>query len=303
MQTRRVRTPGLDVAYLEHGPADGPPVLLLHGFPDDATAWGPVMERLAAAGRRAVAPFIRGCGGDGGTRFLAADTPRAGDFPALGNDALAVVDALDLGAGGDLVVVGQDWGSPTAEIVAMCRPGRVRRLVKCNWYGVYSMAEMARAQGFHYPQLRALWYVWLLNTPLGEMLMRYDRAGFARALWAEWSPSWDAAARDAALAAAAGSFAGDDWARVALAAYRSGTTEAETDPADDALRAALRDPPPVRCETAIVRGADDGVERSPLSAEALGRYFPGGARVEALPGVGHWPQREAPDAVARAVLA
>lgn len=302
MQTRRVRTRRLDVAYLEHGPADAAPVLLLHGFPDDATAWRPVMERLAAGGRRAVAPFVRGCGGADGTRFLRADAPRAGDFAALGNDALAFVDALDLGSAGDLTVVGQDWGSPTAEAVAMARPERVRRLVKLNWYGVYSMAEMATARAFNYPQLSTLWYVWLLNTPLGDMVVRHDRAGFARALWAAWSPSWKAAERDAALDAVQPSFAGDDWARVALAAYRSGTTDAETDPADDGLRATLREAPPVRCATAIVHGADDGVERSPLSEAALARYFPAGARVEALPGVGHWPQREAPDVVAGAVL-
>ena len=179
----------------------------------------------------------------------------------------------------------------------------MRRLIKCNWYGVYSTAEQARAQAFNYPQLRALWYVWMLNTPVGEMVLKMDRAGFARTLWAEWSPSWDAAARDAAFDAVQGSFAGDDWLRVALAAYRSGTSGAEADPADDALRATLQDPPPVRCETHIVRGADDGVERSPLSAGAMARYFPAGARVTALPGVGHWPQREAPEAVAGAALA
>lgn len=306
MQSKRLQTDRLDVAYLEHGPADGPPVLLLHGFPDDATAWRPVMEALAAGGRRAIAPYVRACGGPDGTRFLRPDTPRAGDFPALGQDAVDVADALDLQG---LTVVGQDWGSPAAEVVAVERPERVRRLVKLNWYGVFSMAEMAKAQGFAYPQLRALWYVWLLNTPLGEMVLQYDRAGLARALWAEWSPSWDAPARDAAFDAVAASFGAparegrDDWARVALAAYREGTTEAETDPADDALRARLRQAPPVRCEAVILHGADDGVERSPLGGEALARYFPAGVRVEALPNVGHWPQREAPHAVARAVLA
>ncbi|HZF68183.1 MAG TPA: alpha/beta hydrolase [Gemmatirosa sp.] len=294
MRTYYLPTGRLDVAYLADGPAGAPPVLLLHGFPDDATAWVPVMERLAAAGRRCIAPFVRGCGG---TCFTADDAPRAGDFAALGNDALALVDALDLK---DVTVVGQDWGSPTAEVVAMCRPERVRRLVKCNWYGVYSMHEMARAHGFAYAQLRTLWYVWMLNTPLGEMALRHDRAGFTRALWEEWSPSWEASARTAALDTVLPSFAGDDWARVVLAAYRSGTGPAESDPGDDALRARLRDPLPIRCPTRLVHGADDGVERSPLSAEARARWFPGGLEVAELAGVGHWPQREAPDAVAAA---
>ena len=299
MDKRRLRTDRLDVAYLEHGPADGQAVLLFHGFPDDATAWTAVMERLGARGLRCLAPFVRACGGDDGTRFLRDDTPRAGDFPALGNDALAFVDALDLR---DVVVVGQDWGSPTAEIVAMERPDRVRRLVKCNWYGVYTMHEMSRAQGFNWTQLRALWYVWMLNLPLGEMVLQYDPVGLARALWAEWSPSWDASARDAALDQVTSSFAGDDWRRVALSAYRAGSSPSETDPDDEALRARLASPQPITCETHIVHGAYDGVERSPLSAEALARWFTAGARVTPLAGVGHWPQREAPDAVVAAVV-
>jgi len=98
------------------------------------------------------------------------------------------------------------------------------------------------------------------------------------------------------------SFAGDDWMRVALAAYRASVGAGEVDPADDALRAQLQDPPPVRCETIIAVGADDGVERTPLSIDALTRCFPGGVRVKVLAGVGHFPQREAPELVAQAVL-
>jgi pimeloyl-ACP methyl ester carboxylesterase len=185
----------------------------------------------------------------------------------------------------------------------MCRPERVRRLVKCNWYGVYSMHEMARAPGFGYAQLRTLWYVWLLNTPVGETILGSDRAGFVRALWEEWSPTWSVDARASALEAVLPSFAGEDWARVALSAYRSGTVPTETDPADEALRAMLQNPSPVRCPTRVVRGVDDGVERSSLAADARARWFPGGLAVTELAGVGHWPQREAPDAVVDAVLA
>lgn len=140
MQTRRLRTPRLDVAYLEHGPADGPPVLLLHGFPDDATAWRPAMEQPAAAGRRAVAPYVRGCGGDAGTRFLRPDTPRAGDFAALGNDALAVVDALDPGANGDLTVVGRTGARPPRR-----RRGRRRGALAARRQGARALLPGRRA--------------------------------------------------------------------------------------------------------------------------------------------------------------
>ncbi|MGB7087041.1 MAG: alpha/beta hydrolase [Phormidesmis sp.] len=296
MQRKTVSTSRLEIAYLDDGPADAPPVLLLHGFPDDATAWTPVMTALVERGRRVIVPFVRGCGP---TRFLQDETPRAGDFAALGQDALDLVEALDLS---NLIVVGQDWGSPTAEIVAMRSPDRVVRLVKLNWYGVYSMAEMARAQGFSYPQLKALWYVWMLNVPLGEMVIQYDRAGFARSLWQEWSPSWNAQARDAALNEVLPSFEGIDWMRVALSAYRANITPTELDPADDALREQLQSPIPVKCETKIITGADDGVERSPLNDESLQRYFAAGVTVRSLAGIGHFPHREAPQIVAEAVL-
>lgn len=297
MNHRTLKSARLEIAYLEHGPAGGPAAVLLHGFPDDATSWKAVMEELAMRGVRSYAPFIRGFGG---TRFLDDATPRAGDFAALGQDALDFVDALALR---DFVVVGQDWGSPAAEIVAMQGPDRVRRLVKLNWYGVYTMAELARAQGFGYAQLRTLWYVWMLNTPLGKMVLDDDRRGFAEVLWEEWSPSWPPRDRAAALESVTPSFDNRDFSRVVLSSYRNGISDAERDPADEPLRQQLNDPPPVMCETVIVRGEDDGVERSPLSAEARARYFRGGCRVEELPGVGHFPQREAPRAVASAVVA
>ncbi len=93
MERKVIRTSRLDIAYLENGPANGSPVLLLHGFPDDATGWHDVMTVLAAHGRRALAPFVRGCGE---TKFLRPETPRAGDFASLGQDAIDFMDALHL---------------------------------------------------------------------------------------------------------------------------------------------------------------------------------------------------------------
>ena len=296
MRQGSVKTNRLQIEYLEDGPPDGLPVLLLHGFPDNATSWTAVMASLAAGGLRSVAPFVRGCGL---THFLREETPRAGDFAALGQDAIDLVDALKLT---NLIVVGQDWGSPTAEILALERPELVAGLLKLNWYGVYTMAELAKAQGFQYSQLRTLWYVWLLQTPLGEMVLRYDRGGLAKALWAEWSPTWLESARDEGLSAVLDSFAGDDWFKVALSAYRTGTPLAELDPLDDALRERLKAPGPVRCKTSFLLGADDGVERTPLSDDAVARYFPRAISRTSLAGVGHFPQRESPDAVSRAIL-
>ena len=187
-------------------------------------------------------------------------------------------------------------------ILTLC--ARVSRLVKLNWYGIYTMAEMASASAFAYPQLRSLWYVWLLNTGMGPMILQHDRGGLARTLWAEWSPSWNPAEREVALERVQASFAGEDWMRVALAAYRSDiSSDAERDPDHRALRARLRKPAPLRVPVVLLTGEDDGVEKSFLGREAMERYFPRGVVSSRLRGVGHFPQREAPEAVARAILA
>src|SRR5262249_43207762 len=104
------------------------------------------MQGASGRGFRCIAPHIRGVGP---TVFLRPDTPRSGDLAALGTDVLQLMEALDLR---DAVVVGQDWGSPAAEVAAAFAPDRVARLIKLNWYGLYTMAELARSQGFAYGQ-------------------------------------------------------------------------------------------------------------------------------------------------------
>ena len=136
-----------------------------------------------------------------------------------------------------------------------------------------------------------------------EALGGKDARTLARELLEMTQEEFSAAFKGSPMKRAALSFAGDDWRRVALAAYRGGSSPAETDPADDALRVRLQNPPPVTCATHILTGADDGVERTPLNPEQLARWFPAGAHSAALRGVGHWPHRESPDAVVEAVLA
>ncbi|MFC5471247.1 alpha/beta fold hydrolase [Cohnella suwonensis] len=291
MEMKSVRTDKLDIAYLENGPKDGPTVLCLHGFPDTAESYREVMELLAIKGYRTLAPFVRGFLP---TKFLSEKTSRAGDFAALGQDALDFVDALDLK---DLMVIGQDWGSPTAEVVASFRPQRIKRLLKLNWHGVFSMNEMMMAQEFKYSQFKTLWYVFLLNTKMGEMILDYDRQGFAKALWAEWSSSWSREERENALLAVSRAFEHDDFKKVTLSAYRANISESEIDPDHIELRKALMNMPSVQCETRILVGEDDGIDRSPLSDTALAMAFKGGYSVARLDGVGHFPQREAPQKV------
>ena len=125
----------LDVAWYGCGPEQGPPVFLMHGFPYDIHAYAQVAPRLAAAGCRAIVPYLRGFGS---TRFLDAATPRSGEQAALGADLLALMDALQVPRA---VLAGYDWGGRAACVVAALWPQRCAGLVSYNSYNIHDIAE------------------------------------------------------------------------------------------------------------------------------------------------------------------
>ncbi|MFI0370893.1 alpha/beta fold hydrolase [Actinomadura sp. 1N219] len=165
---------GLDFGYLTAGPADGPLVLLLHGFPDSAHTWRHLMPELAGVGYRAVAPFMRG--------YAPTSVPEDGVYQtgALVADAVALHDAL--GGGPDAVVIGHDWGAFAAYGAASIAPGRWRKAVTLS---VPPLPEMTGGF-FEYEQLKRSFYMFVFQTPLAEAVL--GRA-FIEGLWRDWSPS------------------------------------------------------------------------------------------------------------------
>ena len=125
---RHIETAHLDVAYFEAGPADGPPVLLLHGFPYDIHSYVDVAPNLADAGFRVIVPHLRG---HGDTRFLSNAIPRTGQQAALGQDVIELMDALGIP---QAILAGYDWGGRAACVVAALWPERVTALVSVNGY-------------------------------------------------------------------------------------------------------------------------------------------------------------------------
>src|SRR5205807_8735933 len=125
-----VRTPTLEIAYEAYGREGGVPVVLLHGFPDDARAFDAVAPPLTAAGHRVLVPYLRGCGP---TRFLDAAEPRMAQQAAIGQDLLDFMDALGIPGAG---LAGYDWGGRAACIAAILAPERVRALVTIGGYHV-----------------------------------------------------------------------------------------------------------------------------------------------------------------------
>ncbi len=285
-----IRAGTLDVAFEQHGPADAPATILLHGFPDDVRAYDAVAPALAADGRRVIVPFLRGCGP---TRFLDPATPRSGQQAALGRDLLALMDALGLP---DAALAGYDWGGRAACIVAALWPARVRALVTVGGYNVQDIAA-APEPAAPEAELR-LWYQWYFHTERGRHALERDRAGFCRLLWRLWSPNLHPT--DAEFARTAASWDNPDFVPVVIQSYRHRHQAAPGDPALEEIEAALAQQPPITVPTVNLDGETDGV-RPPPREDPHRHHFTGRYRREIVPGAGHFLPREAPEAVVRAL--
>ena len=282
----------LAVGYEAWGPEDAPAVLLLHGWPDDPSTWHEVGPRLAAANRRVLAPAWRGVGP---TRFRDAATRRTGDSARLALDTIAFADALGLER---FAVVGHDWGSAVAEALAVGWPERVERLALLS-----SPPRLGGLPTPSFEQARRQWYHWFQATERGGDAVRADPSGFARIMWETWSPAgWF---DEPTFAEVARSFANPDWVDVTLHSYRARWGEAEPDGEGAALTAQVAATKTLGLPTIYLAGEEDRVN-PPATAASVPAKFTGPFALTRIPGVGHFPQREAPDAVAsilRAFLA
>jgi len=169
-----VSTPTLEIAYEESGPAEGPPVVLVHGFPDDVRAYDGVGPPLAATGWRVLVPYLRGYGP---TRFLDPRTPRSGQQAALGRDLKEFLDALGLERAS---LAGYDWGGRAACVVAALWPERVAALVSIGGYNIQNIArsgEPAAPDREH-----RLWYQWYFYTERGRAGLAANRRPLCRLL-------------------------------------------------------------------------------------------------------------------------
>ena len=291
MRTRQLAAGVLDMAIHEDGPADGPPVLLMHGFPYDIHAYAEVAPLLAARGCRVVVPYLRGFGP---TRFASAATPRSGEQAALGADLLALMDALGIGRA---VLAGYDWGGRAACIVAALWPQRCDGLLSFNSYNIQNIARamVPDAPGSEH----SLWYQYYFHSERGRAGLASDRRGFCQLLWKLWSPSWrfDAAAFERTAAA----FDNPDFVEVVIHSYRHRFCLVPGDPALAAIERQLALQPVIRVPAITFDGADDGV-RPVASASQHAHHFTGPREHRVVPGVGHNMPQEVPQVFADAVM-
>jgi pimeloyl-ACP methyl ester carboxylesterase len=282
----------LEIAYLETGPTDGPPVIMMHGFPYDAHAFDEAAALLAAAGRRCIVPFLRGYGT---TRFLSAETFRSGQQAALGSDLKALMDALGIRTA---VLGGYDWGGRAACVAATLWPNRVSGLVTCGT--AYNLQNCNTLRTPLSPETeRRHWYWFYLNSERGAKALADDRRGLCRFLWKGFSPTWDFSGDVFDRSAAA--FENPDFVDVVLHSYRYRIGAVPGDPALEALEQRLATQPPIAVPTVALSGADDGVD-PPKPAGEIAPHFTQLRRLTILTGIGHNLPQEAPDAFVHAVL-
>jgi pimeloyl-ACP methyl ester carboxylesterase len=289
MQT--IRTKVLEIAYLEAGPPDGPPVILLHGWPSDVHDYDKVVPPLAAAGYRVLVPWLRGYGA---TRFLDAATPRSGQQAALGADVRDFMDALAIP---NAVLVGYDWGGRAACVVAALWPQRVSGLVAITGYGIQDIAAASRPAAAE--QEHRYWYQWYFHTDRGRAGLTANRVELTRLLWRLWSPNWTF--DDATLHATTASFDNPDFVDVTIQSYRHRYGNAPGDPAYDALEAQLAAQPPIDVPTIVLHGEDDGVG-PPAGSIPRDRLFTRLLERRQIPRAGHFLSRENPQDVVAAVV-
>jgi len=290
--TLTVRTPTLEIAYEAYGREGGLPVILLHGFPDDARAFDAVAPPLAAAGYRALVPYLRGYGP---TRFLDAGEPRLAQQAAIGQDVLDFMSALRVEKA---ALAGYDWGGRAACIAAILAPDRVRALVTIGGYNVQNPTRAA-ATPAPVAQERAYWYQWYFNTERGRAGLEKNRREICRLLWQEWSPTWKF--DDATFEHTAPSFDNPDFVPVVIHSYRVRYGNAPSDARFDAIERRLAARPPITVPTVILHGGDDAVDMARRSDRDLA-LFPPGTEDRVVPGAGHFMPREKPQAVVDALL-
>ena len=287
---RTARTPMLEIAYQESGPADGAPVILLHGWPSDPHDWDGVTPPLASDGCRVLAPWLRGFGP---TRFVDPAIPRSGQQAALGADVRDFMDALEIRRA---LLVGYDWGGRGACVAAALWPERVRGLVSITGYNIQHIATASRpgtaAQEHRY------WYQWYLHTERGRTGLRQNRRDISRMLWRLWSPNWQF--DDATFEATAQSFDNPDFVEVTIQSYRHRYGNASGDPVFEALEQRLAERPPIRVPTITLHGACDGVA-PPEQSAGHARHFTARYERRVVPVAGHFLSRETPEAVVQAV--
>ncbi|WP_221938419.1 alpha/beta fold hydrolase [Mycobacterium sp. KBS0706] len=288
---KQVDAGDLNVGYAEAGPADGPVVLLLHGWPYDIYAFVDVAPLLAAAGYRVIIPYLRGYGT---TRIRSERTVRNGEPAALAVDTIALMDALKIKTA---IIGGFDWGARTADIVAALWPERCQALVSVSGYLIGSVAAGKKPL----PPKAELqwWYQFYFATERGREGYTQNRDDFNKLIWQLASPQWHF--DDATFDRSATAFDNPDHVDIVIHNYRWRIGLAEGEKRYDEIEQKLAQGPVISVPTITMEGDANGAphpEPSAYRGKFSGKY----EHRTITGGIGHNLPQEAPQAFAQAVL-
>jgi len=282
----------LSTGYAEAGPAAGPPVILLHGWPYDIHSFVEVAPLLASRGYRVIVPFLRGYGS---TRFLSSDTPRNGQPSAVASDLIALMDALKIQKP---ILAGFDWGARTANIVGALWPERCKAMVSVSGYLIGNQ-ESGRVPLPPQAELQ-WWYQYYFATERGRAGYEKYRHDFAKLIWQTASPKWKF--DDATFDRSSASFENPDHVAISIHNYRWRLGLAEGESKYDDLEKKLAKAPVISVPTITMEGDANGAphpEPSAYASKFSGKY----AHRTISGGIGHNLPQEAPKAFSDAVMA
>ncbi|MFF3066800.1 alpha/beta fold hydrolase [Kitasatospora sp. NPDC057936] len=284
----------LDVGYAELGPADGPVVLLLHGWPYDIHSYVDAAPLLADLGYRVLVPYLRG---HGTTRFLSSRTPRNGQQAAIARDTIAFMDALRIDRA---VVAGFDWGSRTGAVMAALWPERVKALVPVSGYLITNREAQTKplAPGAE----RTWWYQFYFATERGKAAMqdRTHRRDLTRFVWQTVSPTWRF--DDATFDRTAAAFDNPDYAAIVIHNYRWRLSIVEGEHRYDHDEHLLARRPAIAVPTITMDPVLDPFTATPADGSTYRDMFTGPYEHRTLTDVGHNLPQEAPTRFAQAVV-
>lgn len=287
---KQINAGPLNVSYVDVGPPDGPPVLLLHGWPYDIHAFVEVAPILVAQGYRVIIPHLRGYGP---TRFLSAHTLRNGQPAALAVDATDLMDALKIDRA---ILAGFDWGARTADIVAALWPERVRGLVAVSGYLIGNQA--AGKMPLSPEAEHEWWYQFYFATERGRLGYERNRKQFSKLIWRLASPKWEF--DDATFERSAAAFDNPDHVAIVIHNYRWRLGLAEGEARYDALEKRLAAGPTIGVPTITMESDANGAPH-PSPASYAGKFTGKYEHRTINGGIGHNLPQEAPQAFAKAV--
>jgi len=281
----------LNVGYAEAGPADGAPVLLLHGWPYDIHSFVDVAPLLASAGYRVIIPHLRGYGT---TRFRSSEAVRNAQPAAVAVDVIDLMDALKIRKA---TLAGFDWGARSVNIVSALWPERVKGTVSVSGYLIGN--PQAGKQPLPPADELQWWYQFYFATERGRLGYEKYTKDFVRLIWQTASPKWSF--DDATFERSARSFENADHVAISIHNYRWRLGLADGERRYDDLEKKLAQAPVVTVPTITMEGDANGAPHLPPAAYA--KKFTGWyAHRDVSGGIGHNLPQEAPEAFAKAVI-